>query len=234
MLFVSKKKDALLRWISALLFFVFPCFLSAQAAPPSSEARSPAAVQEADAQAQPRLGRETDESLILIDPPAGLASSGPAAADAPRAYSSAGAVLRLIVVLILLCVACYFIVRLLRKSQRGQADSDPFLKMVASLSLGQEKSVAVVTLGGRAFLVGVAEHSVSLIAEITDTELIDQMNLSSSVNTPVRKSFAEMLSDLIPKFRKEVGSFSTSSAEETATFIRQRRERLKDKEGSEK
>ena len=229
MLFVSKKKDALLRGIPLVLFFAFAAFLSAQDAPPSSESQD--LLEGAASSTHPRQGRETDESLILINPSTLSTESAGGSSSSARAYSPAGAVLRLVVVLILLCVACFFIIRFLRKNPRAVAASDPFLKMTASLSLEQGKSVAVVTLGGRAFLLGVADHSVSLIAEITDAELIDQMNLSSSVNSPVKKSFAEVLIDLMPKSRKEGdASSSYSSAEETAAFIRQRRESLRAKE----
>lgn len=220
MLFVSKKKDALSRGILAFLFFIFPCFLLAQAAQPS------AAGQDEQAQIQPRSGRETNESLILIEPPVSSSEDASGSSASARTYSSAGSILRLIVVLILLCVACYFFIRFLKKSQRAPYASDPFLKMTAFLSLGQEKSVTVVTIGGRAFLLGIADNSVSLIAEITDTELIDQMNLTSGITSQSQKSFVEALSELIPKFRQK-GESPFSSAEETADFIRKRRSSLK-------
>ena len=240
MLFFSKKKDAFLRGIPAVLFFAFSTFLYAQAEQTldslDAEQFLPAGEDGAGAQAQGRQLRETDESLILIDPTAGSASSGLAAADAPRSYSSAGAVLRLIVVLALLCVACYFILRLIRKSQGGNVSTDPFLQVTASLSLGQGKSVSVVTLGGRAFLLGVSENSVSLIAEITDSELIDQMNLSGGSRLSAKKSFAEMLSDLMPKSRQKENAESSSAAspsEATASFIRERRASLKERQGDD-
>ena len=235
MLYVSKKKDALLRGIPLVLFFAFASLLSAQDAPPLAEAQGSSLADEAaQASTQPRQGRETDESQILIYPPDSSSEGSSARGTSARASSPAGSLLRLVVVLILLCVACFFIIRFLRKSQRAAAADDPFLKMTASLSLEQGRSVAVVTLGGRAFLLGVAEHSVSLIAEITDAELIDQMNLNAGMAPAARKSFAEVLSELIRKPRKEGGSSSNaSSAQETAAFIRQRRESLKDMDGGQ-
>ncbi len=230
MLFVSKKKDVFPRKILVILFFVLSCFLYGQTAPASGEPQSSVPFElEVQAQAQSRSGRETEESLILIDPPVDVSEGISGNSSNPRVYSSAGAALRLVVVLILLCVACYFIIRFLRKSPRTVV-SDPFLKSVASLSLGQGKSVAVVTLGSRAFLLGIADQSVSLIAEITDNELIDQMNLDAGINSGRQKSFAEMLSELIPKSRQKN---EASSAEKTVDFIRNRRSSLKNRGGDE-
>ena len=233
-MFVSKKKDALPRGIPLVLFFAIASLLSAQDAQPFGEPREPVAA--AQAASQPRQGRETNESLILINPASAYGEGASDSGSSARAYSPAGAILRLVAVLILLCVACFFIIRFLRKSPRAVAGSDPFLKLAASLSLEQGKSVAVVTLGGRAFLLGVADHSVSLIAEIADAELVDQMNLSSGASTASKKGFAEMLFDLMPKSRKEgrpaSGESGLSSAQETAAFIRRRRESLKDNEGA--
>ena len=234
MLIVSKKRDVLLRGIPLILFFAFASLLLAQDAPHLAETQGSSLADEAaQASTQPRQGRGVDESLILIDSPDSSSESAGGSSSSTSDYSPAGAVLRLVVVVLLLCVACFFIIRFLRKSQGGSASSDPFLQMTASISLGQGKSVSVVTLGGRAFLLGVADHSVSLIAEITDAELIDQMNLSAGMNPTNKKTFAEVLADLIPISRNKIGSSSPSSAEETADFIRQRRKSLKGKDGGE-
>lgn len=162
-----------------------------------------------------------DERAIRID---AVPSAGEETPDSASPSGAAGALVRLILVLVLLCAACWLIFRFLRKSAPVSA-ADPFLKNVASLPVETGKSVAVITLGTRAFLIGVADHSVSLLAEITDPELIDRMNLHAGLAAEKRKSFLEVLSAVVPKIRPETGS-RTSSASGTAEFIRKSRSRL--------
>ncbi len=162
-----------------------------------------------------------DERAIRID---ALPSAGEEPPDSVSTSGTAGALFRLVLVLVLLCAACWLIFRFLRKSAPVSA-ADPFLKNVASLPVETGKSVAVITLGTRAFLIGVADHSVSLLAEITDPELIDRMNLHAGLAAEKRKSFLEVLSAVVPKIRPETGSRS-SSASGTAEFIRKSRSRL--------
>ena len=52
-------------------------------------------------------------------------------------------------------------------------------KSVANLSLGQNRSAQILSVGSRAFLVGITDRSVNLIAELDDRELIDAMNLAA-------------------------------------------------------
>ncbi len=223
MLFVSKKRGIPLSGIFILFFLALSSFLYAQGEV-SDAYDSSGAVLEAEVHPQPRSMRE-DESLIPINPSDGAL---PAALQGVNSRTSLGSILRLIIVLAILCGGCYFIFRFLKNSS-PISSSDPFLKSTAFLALGQGKSVAVVTLGSRAFLLGVSDHAVSLIAEITDVELIDAMNLQSGMNSNSKKSFIEVLSDFIPKSRQK-GEHPFSSAKEAADFIRKRRSGLNDRE----
>lgn len=169
---------------------------------------------------------EIREEDILISPQ----DVAPLEGDVAGSRSPVGSLFKLALILILLCVACYFVLKYLKKSSTDTA-ADAFLKNVASLPLASGKSVSVVTLGEQAFLIGVADHSVSLIAEITDAELIDRMNLNADISAEKRKSFMDILSGLIPKYRQQGGSPSgtpfQSSTDEAAAFLRSSRERLK-------
>ncbi len=144
--------------------------------------------------------------------------------DTSSEASPSGSLLKLVIILVLVCVGCYFILRFLKKSSAGSTD-DPFLKNVASIPLAPGKSVSVVTLGDQAFLIGVSDHSVSLISEIKDAELVDRMNLNAGLAAENRKSFQEILSSFFPKAgRRDDFSSSTTAA---ADFLRKSRERIR-------
>ena len=77
------------------------------------------------------------------------------ATDSPAAYQSsnngAGALVRVVLVLLLVCAGLWGIMNLLKKSTRFNAADDPYLKVLASLPLSATQSVRVVSVGDRAF-----------------------------------------------------------------------------------
>lgn len=179
--------------------------------------------------------REEDIRIPSVEIP-----SDTALPENRAAASSTGILFRLVVTLVLLCVACYFILRFLKKSAGGGSADDPFLKNVASLPIAPGKSVSIVTVGGQAFLLGLSERSVTFIAELHDAELIDKMNLHADIASSNRgsKSFGDILAALLPKMNAgggkkagpsagaEAAADFSSSATETAASLRKSRGRL--------
>jgi flagellar protein FliO/FliZ len=91
-------------------------------------------------------------------------------------------VLRMLLVLILAAAAIYGLVYFLKKISNPRKIEDPYLKVLSSASVGPNRSVHVISLGEKAWLVGSADNSVSLISEIDDKETIDAMLLDNSRN----------------------------------------------------
>jgi len=123
---------------------------------------------------------------------------------------------RMILVLVLVIACIYGIVWLLKKSLRHGAENDPYLKKTASITLAPGKTVQIVTLQDKAYLLGVSDSSITLISEIEDKELIDAMNLNAPVGGNGKKpaDFASLLASL------------TGSAKRTERFLRSKREDL--------
>lgn len=118
----------------------------------------------------------------------------------------------LVLAVVLALVWAFFV--FLKRASGTTSGSDPYLKKVASLSLAPGKFVYVITLNSRGYLVGVADNSVSLIAEIDDKELVDAMNLNAPEDTeggPL--DFASILD----KFRV-VGGKKPSSGRKASGF----------------
>ena len=114
---------------------------------------------------------------------------------------------------------------------REESDEDePFLRKVSSVSLAPGKSVQIVTLVDKGFIVGVSEDSVNLISEINDKELIDAMNLYSDKKKQTQKprSFADVLEIFMPR-KKDTNIYDDSSKKFT-DMLNKQRDRLQDGE----
>ena len=116
------------------------------------------------------------ESLIVFD------GSGEGEEITAPGTLSGFATLRVALVLALSAAAIYGVVFFLRRLAKPPVAADLYLKVLARTPLGSGGSVAVVSVGTRAWLVGAADGGVSLIAELTDQELVDAMLLDNSRN----------------------------------------------------
>ncbi|GHU48547.1 hypothetical protein FACS1894200_05800 [Spirochaetia bacterium] len=90
------------------------------------------------------------------------------------------AVLRMVLVLALAAAAIYGIIYFIKRANRPQEQTDPFVRVISRVSIGANRHVLVVLVGTKAFLVGSSEGGVSLISEIQDQETLDAMILEDS------------------------------------------------------
>ena len=117
-----------------------------------------------------------------------------------KAPSTAGMIIRMIVVLALVIAALYGILRFIKKKNNNVQSDDDFMRRVSSLNFAPGKSVEVVTLVDRCFMLGVTDSNINLIAEITDKELISAMNLNfdKKQNTKKPMNFSDVLEMFMP------------------------------------
>ena len=151
---------------------------------------------------------------------------------------------RMILVLAVVIALIYFFFAFLKKTTGVGNVSDPYLKKVASLPLGPGKSVHVITLKDKAYIIGAGESSINLIAEVEDKELVDAMNLHAPVSSDKKGSLR--FSDLLGKFstgvpkndvrkekkvpkndvRKEKKDRVTIQTESSVEFLKNQRNRI--------
>jgi len=86
----------------------------------------------------------------------------------------------MILVLALVAGLIYFVVYLLRRMGKPQAEQNPHLKILASTHLGSGRYLHVVSVGKNAYLIGSGEGGVNHIADISDQEAVDAMALDAS------------------------------------------------------
>lgn len=142
---------------------------------------------------------------------------------------------KMILVLAIIIALIWLVFRFLKKSTQPGGKDDPFMRKVSSIALGPGKTVQIVTLIDKAFLIGVSDNGVNLISEIDDKELIDAMNLyaDKNANTKKSRSFADVLDIFMPngprnksasKNKKE--TIYDGSAEQVVNMLKKQRDRL--------
>jgi flagellar protein FliO/FliZ len=131
------------------------------------------------------------------------APASPAGASGPDIF----ALLRVVLALALVAGAVYGLVLFLKKKGAGQTKDDPYLKVLSRVSLNTKTSCAVVSIGDEAYLIGVSDENVSLLAKVNDKETIDAMLLENAraefENGNKKISFRSLLTKLSAVFAKE-------------------------------
>ena len=127
-------------------------------------------------------------------------SQGANAAAGYKAPSTAKLVIKMIVALVLVVAALYGIMWFFKKKNNPAQSDDDFLRRVSSLNLSPGKSVEIVTLVDRGFILGVTDSNINLIAEITDKEMISALNLNfdKKQNTKKPMNFSDVLDMFMP------------------------------------
>ena len=155
-------------------------------------------------------------------------------AQEPRQSSTFGLFVKMVFALAVVLALAYLVVRFLKRTTNAGGGDDPFLRQVAHLPLSAGKSVDIVTIVDKAFVLGVTDNSVNLIGELTDKELIDSLNLYSDKNDNTKRprSFADVLDLFMPHGPRSSGNGGVygQSARSAADVLRRQRERLNEEE----
>ncbi len=118
--------------------------------------------------------------------------------------SSASRLLQLLGALVIICILAYIVIKFLKKSTNVFGVDDPYLKTVASMNIAQGKSVHVITLGDKAYIIGVTDHAINTIGEVEDIELINAMNLEAEKKDDApKKDFSSVLSKFFPQAKQD-------------------------------
>lgn len=128
-----------------------------------------------------------------------------------KTSSTIGVFVRMIIVLIVVVLLIYaFFWFVKRKTNNNLKTDDDYLRRVAYLNIAPGKTVEVITLIDKAYLIGVTEDNISLLGEIDDKELITAMNLNSDKKANIKKpaTFNEVLELFLQKGNKKKSVFS--------------------------
>lgn len=119
---------------------------------------------------------------------------------------------RMIVALIIVVALIYGVLWFVKKKTNVVKTDDEYLRRAAYINIAPGKTIEVITLIDKAYLIGVTEDSITMLGEIDDDELIKAMNLTADKKTNIKKatSFSEVLDMFLIKGNKQKNIFSDS------------------------
>lgn len=188
-------------------------------------------VSQSTVSAQSTMGADAstpDETTLRIDDPAYSGAASTAAR--PRSASTVWVFFRMVFVLIVVVVCIYFVMNFMRKKMGGgAADDDTFLRKVAQVTVAPGKTVQIVTLLERAYLIGVTDNSIDLLGEISDKELVDAMNLNAdrNQNAARARNFSDVLSLFLNPKNPNATEGERNASKSISEFFNKQREKFK-------
>lgn len=149
----------------------------------------------------------TEESIVFSDDASGDTGSS---AQSYKGPSTVGMFVRMIVVLIIVVGLIYGVLWFIKKKTNVVKTDDEYLRRAAYINIAPGKSVEVITLIDKAFLIGVTEDNITLLGEIHDDELIKAMNLSADKKNNTKKpaTFSDVLDMFLVKKGGQKNVFS--------------------------
>lgn len=109
--------------------------------------------------------------------------------------STAWTIVKFIFFLVLVIIAIYFLMRFFKNKNNVSKSDDEFLRRVSYMTLSPGKTVEIVTLLDKGYILGVTDSNINLISEIEDKELIEALNLNFDKKQTVKKpmNFSDVL-----------------------------------------
>jgi flagellar protein FliO/FliZ len=121
-------------------------------------------------------------------------------------WSTLAYLVSLFAVFAVVLVMAYFAARLIGGKFNAARMSASGGRVLENLPLGPNRSVCTVEMGGRVFLLGVTDHNINLLGEITDKNLIEHLHTQAVATGDMFSQEFGTLSDLvrkIPLFKKK-------------------------------
>ena len=90
-------------------------------------------------------------------------------------------VIQTILALCLILALAWGMIRLFGGRMRGRLQGR-YIRVLDEVTLGPNRGVAVVEIGGKALIVGVTDHQISMLGELTDSQALEEM-IAASLDT---------------------------------------------------
>lgn len=121
---------------------------------------------------------------------------------------------RMILVLAFVVFLIWLVFKYIKKTNPTLGEKDKYLRKVAGISVGPGKTVQIISLLDKAYMIGVSDDSINLIAEIDDKELVGAMNLDADMKEGSSKpmNFQDLLNSVIPSRKNESSGNGEGSA----------------------
>jgi len=163
-----------------------------------------------------------EKSLKISDGP----GATPTTAQAPSGDITVWDFVKMFVILALVIGMILGFVWFMRKLSGQGKQTDSPIKVLHTQSLGGNRNLQVVEVGDEILLMGVSDSGITLVKDLTGSEVGDSFRLAASQAKSGARGFSDLLSGLMgvkPKIRPDVGQ----PGENSSDFLKKQRERLK-------
>ena len=140
----------------------------------------------------------TEESIVISDDNTTDSNNNASTYKGP---STVGMFVRMIVVLVIVIGLIYGVLWCIKKKTNVVKTDDDYLRRAAYINIAPGKTIEVITLIDKAYLIGVTEDNITLLGEIDDKELISAMNITADKKNNTKKptTFADVLDMFLVK-----------------------------------
>ena len=158
-----------------------------------------------------------EQSIVFSDD---TASGSASETQVYKGPSTVGMFVRMIVVLIIVVGIIYGVFWFIKKKTNIIKTDDEYLRRAAYINIAPGKSIEVITLINKAYLIGVTEDNITMLGEINDEELIKAMNLTADKKNNTKKpaTFADVLDMFLVKKGGQKNVFSDTEAQVETIF----------------
>ena len=165
----------------------------------------------------------TEESIVILDD---VNTEITGSDQTYKGPSTVGMFVRMILVLIIVVGLIYGVLWFIKKKTNVVKTDDEYLRRAAYINIAPGKSIEVITLIDKAYLIGVTEDNITLLGEIHDDELIKAMNLTADQKNNTKKpaSFADVLDMFLVKKGGQKNVFSDTEQQVDQMFTNENRE----------
>ncbi len=161
----------------------------------------------------------TEESIVFSDESNVESGNNSASYKGP---STVGMFVRMIVVLVIVIGLIYGVLWFIKKKTNVVKTDDDYLRRAAYINIAPGKTIEVITLIDKAYLIGVTEDNITLLGEIDDKELISAMNITADKKNNTKKpaTFADVLDMFLIKKGGQKNVFTDTETQVDSIFGR--------------
>lgn len=159
----------------------------------------------------------TEESIVFTDD---TSTEGNTASQTYKGPSTVGMFVRMILVLIIVVGLIYGVLWFIKKKTNVVKTDDEYLRRAAYINIAPGKTIEVITLIDKAYLIGVTEDNITMLGEIQDEELIKAMNLTADQKNNTKKptTFADVLDMFLVKKNGQKSVFTETEQQVDQMF----------------
>ena len=165
----------------------------------------------------------TEESIVFTDDVSTDNAGGNAVSY--KGPSTVGMFVRMIVVLIIVVGLIYGVLWFIKKKTNVVKTDDEYLRRAAYINIAPGKTIEVITLIDKAYLIGVTEDNITMLGEIHDDELIKAMNITADKKNNTKKptTFSDVLEMFLVKKGNQNNVFTETEKQVDQLFTSESR-----------